>query len=274
MKPIMAAIILSGTLSTITVAQSPVPPLIGHRGASHAAPENTIASMELAWKEGADGVEGDFHLTKDGEVVCMHDYDTLRTTGVKKIIKETPWSELETLDAGSWKSPDYRGEKIPRFAEMLDHLPAGKSFFVEIKSGPATIAPVKAVLDSHKGKFDPKAIFIISFDAKAVAEARRLMPEIQAHLITQLKEWGDAAGMRKLDKTLVRSGATGLQFKYLPTVTGEWIQSLKGRGLLTDCWVVDDAGQAAELIKSGIGYITTDRPGPLRAELKTNEPTR
>lgn len=249
-------------------ASAKSPGLVGHRGASHAAPENTLAAMDLAWKEGADGVEGDFHLTKDGEVVCMHDYDTLRTTGVKLVIKDTAWADLAKLDAGSWKSETYHGEKIPLFSEMLERLPAGKLFFVEIKSGPATIAPIKAILESHQGKFDPKSIYIISFDAAAVAEAHRLLPTYQAHLISSLKEYGDAAGMKKLDETLVQSGATGFQFKYLPQVTGEWIKSLQTRGLLTDSWVVDDATQAARLIDFGIDYITTDRPGPLRAELK------
>lgn len=264
----MAAIILSGTLYSTARAQAPVPAIIGHRGASHAAPENTIAAMKLAWQEGADGVEGDFHLTQDGEVVCIHDNDTLRTTGVKKIIKESTWAALETLDAGSWKSPKFRGERIPRFAEMLDHLPPGKAFFVEIKSGPAIIAPIKAILETRAGQVDPKAIFIISFDAKVVAEARRLMPAYQAHLISSLKDYGDAAGMRKLDKTLKRSGATGLQFQFLPAITGEWIASLKSRGLLTDCWVVNDAEKAVKLVNDGVEFITTDRPGPLRAELK------
>ncbi len=230
--------------------------------------------MKLAWLEGADGVEGDFHLTQDGEVVCIHDADTLRTTGVKMIIEKTTWAELKTLDAGSWKSPEFRGEKIPRFGEMLDHLPPDKLLVAEIKSGPATIAAIKAILESRKGKLDPRAIVIISFNAKVVAEARRLMPDNQAHLVSSLDEYGHLAGMRKLDKALRRSGATGLQFQYLPAVTGEWIKSLKSRGLLTACWVVNKPEQAAKLAKGGIDFITTDRPGPLRAELKALGITR
>ncbi len=245
-----------------------MPAIIGHRGASHAAPENTIAAMKLAWQEGADGVEGDFHLTQDGEVVCIHDDDTLRTTGVKKIVNETLWPELETLDAGSWKSPEFRGEKIPRLGEMLDHLPPGKLLFVEIKSGPATIAPIKAILDSRNDKVDPKAIFIISFDPEVVAEARRLMPDSQAHLVTWLNEYGDARGMKKLDRALEQSGATGLQFQFIPAITGDWLQSLKGRGLLTASWVVNRTEEAAQLVAGGIDYLTSDRPGFLRAELK------
>jgi glycerophosphoryl diester phosphodiesterase len=268
MKHLIHSLLLAGAATTFAFAQSATPGLIGHRGASHAAPENTLAAMELAWKEGADGVEADFHLSKDGEVVCMHDYDTLRTTGVKKVIKDTPWAELATLDAGAWKSEASRGEKIPRFADVLTKLPAGKLFFIEVKSGPETIAPIKAILETHHGKFDPKMIYIIAFDPAVVAEARRQLPTYQTHLLTSLKDFGDAAAMKKLDESLTQTTATGLQFKFLPAVTREWVQEIKGRGLLTDSWTVNDPKQAAKLVELGVDYITTDRPGPLRAELK------
>lgn len=267
MKTPFLTLLAAAGLTALAWSQTTLPKLVGHRGASHAAPENTLASMSLAWKEGADGVEGDFHLTKDGKVVCMHDYDTLRTTGTKLVIKDSNWDELGKLDAGSWKSPKYKGEKIPLFSEMLEKLPAGKLFFVEIKSGPETIAPIKAILDAQQGRFDPKCIFIISFDAGAVAEARRLMPTYQAHLISSLKEYGDASQMAKLDATIATSGATGFQFKFRPDLAPDFIKSLKTRGLMTDSWVIDDPAQAVTLIKAGIEYITTDRPGPLRTEL-------
>lgn len=263
MKPFLFLL----AFATSAFSQS-TPGFIAHRGASHAAPENTLAAMELAWKEGADGIEGDFHLSKDGEVVCIHDYDTQRTTGTKRVVKDTPWAELAGLDAGSWKAAAYKGERIPRFADMLERLPAGKLFFVEIKAGPATIAPIKAILDAHQGKFDPKAIFFISFDAAAVAEARRLLPAYQSHLVHGLKGYGDPAAMKQLDETLAQSGATGLQFKFLPEVTGPWVKEIQSRGLLTDSWTVNDAKNAAKLIGFGIQYLTTDRPGPLRAELR------
>ena len=266
----MAAILVTGPLSANPPGHPPA--IIAHRGASHAAPENTLAAMELAWQEGADGVEGDFHLTRDGEVVCIHDDDTRRTTGVRKLVRESTWAELRVLDAGAWKSPDFRGEKIPRLAEMLDRLPAGKRLFIEVKSGPATVAPVKALLDARRDKLDRQAIFIISFDARVVAEARRLLPDVQAHLVSSLDDFGDAAEMRKLDETLSRSGATGLQFQFRRAIGKAWLEGLQDRGLLTDCWVVNDAGQAARMAAMGVAFITTDRPGPLREELEALAP--
>ena len=60
--------------------------IVAHRGASHVAPENTIAAFRQAWREGADAIEGDFHLTKDGNIVCIHDADTKRTAGVSRSV--------------------------------------------------------------------------------------------------------------------------------------------------------------------------------------------
>ncbi len=88
--------------------------IIGHRGASYLAPENTLASSELAWSLGADAVETDIYLSKDNRIICSHDANTKRTTGVNLVIKETTSKELRKLDAGSFKDKKYKGE-LPTF---------------------------------------------------------------------------------------------------------------------------------------------------------------
>jgi glycerophosphoryl diester phosphodiesterase len=80
------------------------PKLIAHRGASQAAPENTLAAFRLAWKEGADGIEGDFRLSKDGKIVCIHDADTKRANGAKFVVADTDSHVLRKLDVGKWKA--------------------------------------------------------------------------------------------------------------------------------------------------------------------------
>src|SRR6187402_1705451 len=78
--------------------------IVAHRGASYDAPENTLAAFKLAFEQGADGVEADFYLSSDGEIVCCHDKDTQRTAGVKHVINKTPLKVLRTLDVGRWKN--------------------------------------------------------------------------------------------------------------------------------------------------------------------------
>ena len=77
--------------------------VIGHRGASSEAPENTLVANRLAFQQNADGIEVDVRLTKDHKLVCMHDKNTLRTAGQELVIKESTLNKLKSLDVGLWK---------------------------------------------------------------------------------------------------------------------------------------------------------------------------
>ena len=99
--------------------------IIGHRGSSKEAPENTLSSNQLAFFEKADGVEVDVRMTKDGELVCIHDKNTVRTTGVDALINEKTIAELKSMDAGGWKGEQWRGEAVPSLAEVLEAIPQG-----------------------------------------------------------------------------------------------------------------------------------------------------
>src|SRR4051812_8609351 len=97
--------------------------IVGHRGASHDAPENSLTSMKLAWKQNADGIETDIHLSKDGHIVVMHDYDTKRIGGVDKKIVESTWDEMKDIDIGRWKGAQFTGEKIPTIDSFFATIP-------------------------------------------------------------------------------------------------------------------------------------------------------
>src|SRR6516225_8007886 len=117
--------------------------ITAHRGASWDAPENTLAAVELAWRQGADAVEVDFRLTRDGHIVASHDDSTQRIAGVDVRVHESSLAELRELDFGGWKGAEFAGEPIPTFDELLATLPPGKRFYVEIKCG-AEIAELLA----------------------------------------------------------------------------------------------------------------------------------
>ena len=72
-----------------------------------------MAAFHLAWQRSADGIEGDFRLTSDGQIVCIHDADAERVAGKKLVVSETPFAVLRDLDVGSWKAPQYQGGRIP-----------------------------------------------------------------------------------------------------------------------------------------------------------------
>jgi glycerophosphoryl diester phosphodiesterase len=112
--------------STTERADVPRPVVIGHRGSSAYAPENTLLSYETAWKMKADMVELDVHSTADGGLVCIHDEDVSRTTNGKGLVAELTLKELRRLDAG-------KGQKVPLLSEVLDLARGRFGVNIEIK---------------------------------------------------------------------------------------------------------------------------------------------
>src|SRR5262245_58707114 len=100
--------------------------IIAHRGSSFSAPENTLAAVRLGWRQGADAAEGDFRLTADGQIVCVHDKTFKRTAGIDHPVAEMTLAEIERLDAGSWKSPEFAGERVPTLDQLLATVPERK----------------------------------------------------------------------------------------------------------------------------------------------------
>ena len=86
--------------------------IIAHRGASYDAPENTLAAFRLAFEQGADGIEGDFHLAADGQVVCSHDATTGRCGDADVAIATSSLRQLKRIDVGRWKSQQFAKERM------------------------------------------------------------------------------------------------------------------------------------------------------------------
>ncbi len=108
--------------------------VIGHRGAAAYAPENTLVSFMKAREMGADWFELDVRLSKDGEVVVMHDDTVDRTTNGHGYVRDLTLHELKQLDAGAWKGEEFAGERIPTLAQCLDYAKFKIGVYIEIKS--------------------------------------------------------------------------------------------------------------------------------------------
>ena len=110
-----------------------------HRGNSKFFPENTMAAYRSAAKLGVDMIEVDLHMTKDGELIMMHDHAVDRTTNGTGLIREKKLEEILSLDAGSWKGEAFQGEKVPLFSEFIDFMQSYPEILlnVELKDYPA-----------------------------------------------------------------------------------------------------------------------------------------
>lgn len=245
--------------------------IVAHRGASHDAPENTIAAYKLAIEQGADGFEGDYWLGLGGCVMCLHDADTKRVGGKNLSVTKSPFEELRSLDVGSWKDAKWRSERIPTFAECLAVVPAGKKFFVELKSGPEVVQPIAKEI--AKSSVLPDQIVIISFHADAVAAAKKEMPHIKALWLCGFekgKKGEKPPTAEKVAATIKRIHADGLNAQAVTDyVNAEFIQRLKGLGVHEfSVWTVDDPTVARFYADLGAWSITTNRPGWLREQLQ------
>lgn len=246
-----------------------IPLIIGHRGASREAPENTLESFRLAWEQGADGIEADFRLTADEQIVCMHDETSWRTTGVDLRVADTPLKELRRLDAGLWKGADWSGAMIPTLDEVLAAIPSGSWFYIEIKSGPEIVAPLERVLTASK--LTPERIRLLSFSAPLISELKQQLPDWRACWLCDYRHslmhnvWHPSREY-VLD-TIRRSGADGLASAHRAILDRGLVDRLKELGKETHVWTVDRLPAAQRLRELGVDSIMTNRPGWLRCRL-------
>ena len=156
----------------------PRPKILGHRGASADAPENTLAAFRLAIEQGADGVELDVWRCGTGEVVVHHDADTRRTAGVALLVPRAALRELRALDVGAWRGERFSGERIPLLAEVLEALP-GALVNVELKAERvpdlALAAATASVLRAARAG---DRCVVSSFDPLLLAAFRAAAPEV------------------------------------------------------------------------------------------------
>jgi glycerophosphoryl diester phosphodiesterase len=232
--------------------------IIGHRGASFLAPENTVASAKLAWKLGADAVEVDIYLSKDNRIMCIHDADTKRTTGQDYKIKETDSEILRQLDAGSFKDTKYKGEKIPFIEETIETIPEGKTLVVELKCGSEVLPYLKNAIYKY-GK--DRLFSFIAFDLQTIKDTKAVFPDNPCYWLCS-----NNLLLKSNLGTLPDSGLDGVSLSF--GIINEKVASdLKRMNLELYTWTVDNPDEAKRLISLGVKGITTNRPGWLREQI-------
>lgn len=237
------------------------PLIIAHRGASNDAPENTRAAVRLAWERGAPAVEIDVHLSRDGNVVVIHDASTRRVAGVDRPVAEQTLAELRALDAGRWKGERWAGERIPLLSEVLTTVPEGGRLVIEVKSGPATLPGVQRAL--IETRTPPGSAEIITFDIETARQARLLWPDRRVLGLAAVRKEQQSAPsdvwLTPLLSTARELRLDGLDFGVFPGLDRDAVQRVKSAGLLCYVWTVNDPAEARRLAAAGVDAITTDR---------------
>jgi glycerophosphoryl diester phosphodiesterase len=233
--------------------------VIAHRGASRAAPENTLPAFQAAVKLGVNMVEFDYLHSADGVPMAFHDEDLDRLTNAQALwggdnipLASKTLAELKSLDAGSWFGPEFAGTRIPTLSEAIDAILPGSLPLVERKAGDAATF-VKLV--EEKGCLG--RIAVMAFDWEYLAECRRLCPYLTLGALGE-----NELTPRQLDEIVALGVAfVGWNNDHL---TKGMIDAIHERGLKAWVWTVDDARRAEQLIDFGINAITSNVPAVIQ----------
>jgi len=241
--------------------------IIAHRGASAYYPENTMIAFEKAVELGAEMIELDIALSKDGIPVVFHDAKLNRHTNGTSYLKYYTLEELKKLDAGSWFDPKFSNQTIPTLQEVLEFASGEIALNIEIKT--------EAVSDNIKNGIEEKALQLVkklgmenhvlfsSFDYRAVRHLKKLDPNMPVALLYERRQ-----SNRLLPHQLVETyGADAFNCSYRQ-LSRKWIANLNEHHIPTFIYTVNSQNRMQKLIEGGVHGIFTDKPDVLRNVVK------
>lgn len=235
--------------------------IIAHRGYSAAAPENTLAALEAAIVAGADAIEFDLHVTRDGVPVLFHDTTLDRTTDGSGPLDARSLAELRGLDAGSWFDRRFAGEPIPTFSDAVARtLTRVGRIYPEVKVFRDRSALARLVDEVAAHDALDRAVFI-SMDWEALDEIRARRADARIGYIVE--------DVRRAPEGFERAAGDPralLDFKAAilldePALAHRACEE----GIDLAVWTVDDAARATRLQEIGVRRITTNRVSDLLA---------
>lgn len=226
-----------------------VPDISAHRGSSLMAPENTIAAFTQAVHDMADYVELDVHLTADGVVVVMHDSSLKRTTGFNQNIWHTSYDKIQQLDAGSWFSEEYAGEKVPTLEQVIDEVGQSVKLNIEIKYNKREQGLAKAVVDIIKRKGIEDRCIVTSSDYSVLTEVKKLDSNISTGYVLSAA-YGAFYSISYVD-------VISINYTF---VNKALVDAIHKSGKEIYVWTVNSPSIVKSLANMGVDNIITDDP--------------
>ena len=222
--------------------------ITAHRGASVDYPENTMAAFRGAYEQGADWVELDVRLTKDKQVVVMHDANVRRTTGKDALVSDMTYDEISLLDAGSSFSSGFAGETVPLLGEVIAYAkPLGLKLNIELKTVDDSGDLEKAVLGLiHDSRYDT-GCQISSLLYDDLTRVKALDPDIRTSYILTL-------ALGQIDRL---DAADGFCVE-TTSANRSLVKRIHNAGKTLTVWTVNQRGSIEDLIDLGIDNIITD----------------
>ena len=231
--------------------------VIAHRGASAEAPESTRAAIERAVRLGADMIELDVQMTKDGRLVVFHDTRLDRTTNGRGWLSQWRYRELARLDAGAWFAPRFSGERVLLLSQVLRLVPRSSQLNLELKRTARKAAVVHRVVRCVSRTGAVRRVLVSSFDAGLVKRMKAAHPRIARALLCRRRATRALRRAIALECVAVHPHAS--------LVTPALVAQAHRAGLRVHAWTVDRLSEARRLIRMGVDGLVTNRPDRLRA---------
>lgn len=236
--------------------------VIAHRGASAYHPENTMAAFRSAHEMGAEMIELDILLTKDGIPIAIHDETLERTTNGTGMVAEFTLEELKELDAGSWFSKAHKGETIPSLEEVLEFAKGKIALNIEIKT--------EAVTDQARGGIEEKALELVkkyemqnyvlfsSFDYRALSHLRELDVDISTALLYEESQSDNRSPSELV--SAYQANAFNCSYRKL---SKKWAKEAKSNDIPVFVYTVNKKHLMRKMIPRGVSGIFSDKPDVL-----------
>lgn len=227
--------------------------IIGHRGASADAPENSLTAFALAVEQGADGIEIDVQLSADGWPMLLHDEKVDRTTNGTGAVAELTFEQCQALDCGD-------GGPIPSLDQVFEMFGPALLYNVELKGmawqDDGLVAAVADRIESHQLE---EHVLVSTFNPRILRRCRRQMSKRVAIALLR------APGPYKYTYLIADGQADHPHYSMIDEKYMEWARK---RGYRVHTWTVDEPAEARRLVELGVHGIITNKPGFLRESLQ------
>jgi glycerophosphoryl diester phosphodiesterase len=232
--------------------------VVGHRGAMGHCPENTMASFQRALDLGADWIELDVHLSRDGALVVIHDETVDRTTDGHGLVQQHSLAELKRLDAGAWFGAQFAGERLPSLDEVLEWARDHNTVLdVEIKNAPIFYDGIEEAVVQALDRFDmAEQVIVISFDHRAVQRVKALDERVSTGVLYSGRPADGGIG-------LARAARADALLPHWAFVTPSDVQEAHSAGLAVAPWESSDPDVVRRLLAAGVDAIGTNYPDRL-----------
>ncbi|MFC0189765.1 glycerophosphodiester phosphodiesterase [Fictibacillus aquaticus] len=246
---------------------------VAHRGASGYAPEHTITSYKMGEQMHGDYIEIDLQMTKDGQLIAMHDETLDRTTNGTGQVKDHTLAEIKQLDAGSWfnekypqmAKPEYAGLKVPTLDEVFKTFGKNANYYIETKSPEVYPGMEEALLEKvNKYDIDKETLLVQSFSPASLIKMHDLDSSVK---LVQLMEYTSPAAINDADINAVKQYAMGIG-PNSDMIDKEYVQKVVNSGLEIHPYTVNEKEEMQKLIDWGVTGMFTNFPDRLNEVLK------